>query len=247
MLPKQYHAYAKVFFKEASHKFPPSRIWDHAIELKLGAPASLPGTLMPLSQAEQEELRKFVKEHLGWGTIRPSKSPFKAWFFFIKKKDRKLRPVQDYRPVNHWTIRSAYPLPLIPKLIDQLNGCSLYTKFNIHWGYNNVWIKGDEWKAAFITNEGLFEPTVMFFGLTNSPAMFQTMMSTISADDIVEKWLTIYMDDMAIHTKRNPGESELQHILQHQSYISRVLAKLPNTTFSWSLRSAHLNNHRLNS
>jgi hypothetical protein len=72
----------------------------------------------------------------------------------------------------------------------------------------------------------------MFFGLTNSPAMFQTMMSTISADDIVEKWLTIYMDDMAIHTKRNPGESELQHILQHQSYISRVLAKLPNTTFS---------------
>ena len=50
----------------------------------------------------------------------------------------------------------------------------------IEWGYNEVLIKEkDRWKAAFITNKGLFEPTVMFFGLTNSPATFQTMMNTI--------------------------------------------------------------------
>jgi Reverse transcriptase (RNA-dependent DNA polymerase) len=91
---------------------------------------------------------------------------------------------------------------LIPKLIDQLSRCSLYTKFDIRWGYNNIRIReGDEWKAAFITNEGLFEPTVMFFGLTNSLATFQTMMNSIFANDIAEKWLTVYMDDMAIHTK----------------------------------------------
>jgi RNase H-like domain found in reverse transcriptase/Reverse transcriptase (RNA-dependent DNA polymerase) len=108
-----------------------------------------------------------------------------------------------------------------------LSGCSLYTKFNIRWGYNNVCIKeGDEWKAAFIMNEGLFEPTVMFFGLTNSPATFQMMMNSIFANKIAEKWLTVYMDDMAIHTQRLEHETEEQHVQWHQTYIKRILAKL---------------------
>jgi hypothetical protein len=226
-IPEQYQAYERVFSEEASHEFPPSRPWDHAIDLKPGAPAALPGKLIPLSQAELVKLRAFIEEHCAQGTIRPSKSPYKVRFFYIKKKDRKLRPVQDYRPVNQWTIRNAYPLPLIPELIDRLNGCSLYTKFDIRWGYNNVWIKeGGEWKAAFITNEGLFEPTIMFFGLTNSPATFQTMMNSIFSKEIAEQWLMVYMDDMAIHTKKRTDEMELQHILCHRSYMSRVLAKL---------------------
>ena len=62
---------------------------------------------------------------------------------------------------------------------------SLFSKFEVCWGYNNIRIKeGDEWKAAFVTNEGLFEPRVMFFGLTNSPATFQTMMNTIFAEEL---------------------------------------------------------------
>jgi len=67
-----------------------------------------------LSQLEQEELKKFLKEHLARGTIQPLKSPYAAAFFFIKKKNGKLQPVQDYRPINMWTIRNKYPLPLIP-------------------------------------------------------------------------------------------------------------------------------------
>jgi RNase H-like domain found in reverse transcriptase/Reverse transcriptase (RNA-dependent DNA polymerase) len=219
--------YSRVFSEEALHKFPPSWPWDHAIELKPGAPAALPGKLIPLSQAEQIELQSFIKEHTARGTIRPSKSPYKSRFFYIKKKDGKLQLVQDYWPVNQWTICNAYPLPLIPELIDRLSGCSLYTKFNIQWGYNNVQIKeGDKWKAAFITNEGLFEPTVMFFRLTNSPATFQTMMNFIFANDITEKWLTVYMDDMAIHTQRQPDETEEQHIQRHREYVKWVLDKL---------------------
>jgi hypothetical protein len=72
--------------------------------------------------------------------------------------------------------------------------------------------EGDKWKVAFITNEGLFEPTVMFFRLTNSLATFQTMMNSIFTNNIAEKWLTVYMDDMAIHTKHQPEETEEQHI-----------------------------------
>jgi len=66
----------------------------------------------------------------------------------------------------------------------------------------------------------------MFFGLTNSLATFQTMMNSIFADDIAEKWLTVYMDDMAIHTKWQPEETEEQHVQQHWSYVERVLLKL---------------------
>ena len=72
---------------------------------------------------------------------------------------------------------------------------------------------GDQWKVAFITNKGLFEPTVMFFGLTNSPATFQTMMNMIFANEMAQGWLTVYMDDMMIATKPEPGETEQQHKL----------------------------------
>ena len=151
-------------------------------------------------------------KHLKCGTIRPSKSPYVASFFFIKKKNGKLCPVQDYCPINEWTIKNKYPLPLIPQLIDWLQDCSLFTKFDIRWGYNNICIKdGNQWKAAFITNKGLFEPMVMFFGLTNSLATFQTMINTIFANEMAQGWLTIYMDDMMIATKPKQGETEQQH------------------------------------
>ena len=88
-----------------SQRLPDHTVWDHAIELLPGAPATLPGQLLPLTQEEIEEARKFVKEHLARNTIRPSWSPYAANFFFVKKKDGKLRPVQDYRPLNKWTKR----------------------------------------------------------------------------------------------------------------------------------------------
>ena len=86
----------------------------------------------------------------------------------------------------------------------------MFTKFDIKWGYNNIRIKdGDQWKAAFTTNEGLFEPTVIFFGLTNSLATFQMMMNTIFQDLIADGSMTVYMDDMAIHTTVQPNETEM--------------------------------------
>jgi len=204
-IPLKYRRHAQVFSESAAQRFPSPRIWDHAIELKPEAPATIPGKIYALTVAEQEELLKFVKEHMAKGYIRPSKSPYAAPFFFIKKKDSKLRPVQDYRRLNQWTIRNTYPLPLIPQLINKARSRALFSKFDVRWGYNNVRIRdGDQWKAAFITNEGLFEPTVMFFGLTNSPATFQMMMNAIFEEELREGWLIIYMDDMLIATHDNP-------------------------------------------
>ena len=184
-LPKEYQRHAQVFSEQRAQRFPESRPWDHAIELKKDAPSTLPGKIYSLTQSEQKALQEFIKEHLQKGYIRPSKSPYAAPFFFIKKKDGKLRPVQDYRRINEWTIKNRYPLPLIPELINRVKGATLFSKFDVRWGYNNVRIKkGDEWKAAFITNQGLFEPRVMFFGLTNSPATFQTMMNEIFQEEL---------------------------------------------------------------
>ena len=77
-------------------------------------------------------------------------------------------------------VKDKYPLPLISELIFQLHGARYFAKLDVCWGFNNICIKpGDEWKVAFQTNQGLFEPLVMFFGMTNSPATFQTMMNDI--------------------------------------------------------------------
>ena len=115
--------------------------------------------------------------------------------FFVKKKDGKLRLVQDYRALNAMTVKNKYPLPLIPELIAKLRGAKYFTKLDVR-------IKeGDEWKAAFQTNRGLYEPLVMFFGLTNSPATFQTMMDDIFEDLISEGVVVVYLDNILIFTE----------------------------------------------
>jgi len=93
--------------------------------------------------------------------------------FFIKKKNGSLCLVQDYRALNAVTVKNKYLLPLISELVSQLRRARYFTKLDVRWGFNNVRIKPrNEWKAAFHTNWGLFEPLVMFFGMTNSPATF---------------------------------------------------------------------------
>jgi len=174
------------------------RFWDHAIEL---VPDSKPANckVYPISPLEQRELDAFIEEALGTGRIRPSKSPMASPVFFVKKKDGSLWFVQDYRALNAMTVKNRYPLPLINDLINRLKGARFFTKLDVRWGFNNVRIReGDEWKAAFRTNRGLFEPLVMYFGLTNSPATFQTMMNDIFQDLILSGDVMVYLDDILI-------------------------------------------------
>ncbi len=162
-----------------------------------------------MNRIEDEAVWKFLHDELEKGYIRESKSPYASSFFFVRKKDGKMRLVQDYCKINAVTIRNQYPLPLITDLIRDLSNAYIYTKLNVRWGYNNVRIReGDEKKAAFKTRYGLFEPTVMYFGLTNSPATFQTMMNFIYRDTILKHeplgtTIHVYMDDIGIATRTN--------------------------------------------
>ncbi|RXW20770.1 hypothetical protein EST38_g5090 [Candolleomyces aberdarensis] len=216
-IPKEYHDYLDVFDKKTATRFPGPRPWDHAIDLK---PDFAPrrGKIYSLSPREDKELKEFLDENLAKGYIRSSTSPQASPFFFVAKKDGSLRPCQDYRQLNKATVRNAYPLPRIPDLIDKLRKAKFFTKMDVRWGYNNIRIKdGDQWKAAFITNAGLFEPTVMFFGLTNSPATFQAMMDSIFEEEIREGIAIVYMDDILVFAET---------LKQLEEYTRRILKKL---------------------
>ena len=144
------------------------------------------------------------------GYIRPSKLPQTAPVFFVGKKDGKKRMVQDYCYLNEWTIKNNYPFPLISDILENIGTKKLFTKMDLRWGYNNVRIKeGDEWKAAFTMPEGSFEPTVMFFGLTNSPATFQAMMNELLRDLINTGKVAVFIDDVIVETETEEGHDEL--------------------------------------
>ena len=143
--------------------------------------------------------------------------------------------VQDYRYLNEHTVRNNYPLPLISQLVDKLKGSQYFTKIDLRWGYNNVHIKeGDEWKAAFVCHRGSFELTVMFFGLCNSPATFQTMMNEIFAD--MEDMVVVYIDDIMIFTKGD--------LAQYQAKVKEVLQRLRNNDLFARPESAPLTKWR---
>jgi len=169
-VPEVYQQFAKVFSEEESKQYPPKRAWDHAIEFKKDAPEAIDCKVYPMNRIEDEAVQKFLHNELEKGYICESKSPYTSSFFFVRKKDGKMRLVQDYRKINAITIRNQYPLPLIVDLIHDLSNAHIYTKLDVQWGYNNIRIcEGDKKKAAFKIRYSLFEPTVMYFGLTNSP------------------------------------------------------------------------------
>ena len=94
-------------------------------------------------------------------------------------------------------------------------------KFDIRWGYNNVRIKkGNKWKAVFKTNRGLFEPTVMFFGLINSSTMFQTMMDKLFKEELATGNIVIYMDNILITIAGT--------LNTHKQEVCNILQKLKN-------------------
>jgi len=208
LVPEKFYEWIKVFEKKQSERMPMRKLWDHAIDVKEGF-IPRKGKVYPLSREEREEVREFVKEQLRKGYIWPSKLPQTAPVFFVRKKDGKKRMVQDYQYLNEWTVKNNYPLPLILDVLENIGTKKVFTKMDLRWGYNNVRIKeGDKWKAVFMTPEGSFEPTVMFFGLTNSPATFQAMMNELLRDLTNTEKVAVFIDDVIVGTETEEGHDE---------------------------------------
>jgi hypothetical protein len=158
-----------------------------------------------MSAKERAAEDKFLDENIEKGYIVPSELLYRFATFQVPKKDSdKMQYIIDYQPLNKVTRRDVTPLPSLAQCIEDLQGMEIYSKFNIRWGYNNIRIQEeDQWKAVFKTSQGLFEPKVMFFGISNSPGTFQRFINYI-----LEPWYQKYgrkkgknyMDDIGIAT-----------------------------------------------
>ena len=130
MVPKWFHKYLKVFEKKDSERILTRKVWDHAIDLREGF-VPKKGKIYLLSRVEREEVQEFMKDQLRKDNIRPLKSPQTSLVFFVPKKDRKKRIVQDYQYLNSWTIKNNYPLLLISDLIDSIGKKKVFTKMDL--------------------------------------------------------------------------------------------------------------------
>lgn len=182
------NTYSLVFPDELPKELPPKRAVDHHIELVAGAvPPTRPTYQMSLS--ELAELKKQLDDLLRHGFIRPSQSPY----------------------------GSPIPLPRIDELMDQLHGAQLFTKIDLRSGYHQIRIaEEDIHKTAFRTRYGLYEFTVLPFGLTNAPATFMTLMNEVFKD-FLDSFVVIYLDDILVYSKTKE---------QHLAHLERVLQRL---------------------
>ena len=130
------------------------------------------------------------------------------------------------------TIKNCYPLLLISELVNKLKGAKYFMKLDVRWGYNNIQIEeGDEWKVAFITNHRLFRPLVMFFGLTNSLATFQTMINSLLQDLINTGKVLVYMDNIIIFTNNLDEHQKLVHQVLQILRRNKLYLKLKKCEF----------------
>jgi len=210
-IPPEFTQYHRVFSDKQAQRLPKNQPWDHKIELIPGKEMGKT-SIYRLTPPELQALKEYLKDGEKRGTLRRSKAPNACSFFFIDKKDGKLCPVVDYRPLNEITKKNAAPIPLIPELVDKLLGARFFTKLDIRWGYNNVRIHpNDIKKTTFKTPLGLFESLVMTFGLCNAPATFQTFMDMQFADIIATGHVVIYLDDILIFAETLWELTQLTH------------------------------------
>jgi len=209
LVSRRFWKWKRVFGERESERMPVQKAWDYAIELKKGFTPKK-RKVYSLSREEREEVQAFVKDQLRKGYTQPSKLSQTSLVHFVAKKDGTWRMVQDYRHINQWTIKNGYPLPLIADILDGVGKRKVFTKLDLRWGYNNIRIKeGNKWKAAFTTYIGAYKPTVMYFGLMNSPATFQTIMNDLCRDLINQGDTATFIDDILVATDMEEGHDKL--------------------------------------
>src|SRR5712671_4244240 len=179
-VPAVFKRHWRTFSEQEARQLPPHREFDHRIELHPDAPNVINSKVYPLSQHEQKVLDEYLTDNLEKGYIVASSSRYGSPTFTVKKKDGSLRIVHDYRKLNEYTVLDITPLPKISSILEELRGKSLFSKFDIRAGYNNIRVLAeDTYKTGFKTNKGLFEWIVMPFGLCNAPATFTRMLNEV--------------------------------------------------------------------
>jgi hypothetical protein len=234
--------FADVMPDQLPDELPPKRAVDHKITL-------VPGATPPnqryyrLSYEEQAECKRQLEDGLAKGHIRPSTSPWGSPVLFVKKKDGSYRMCIDYRALNALTIKNRTPLPRVDDLMDQIRGAKWFTSLDLRQGYNQIRMDEESIPlTAFKTKWGLFEYTVMSFGLCNAPATFQTMMNDLFRA-YLDQWLVIFLDDMLIYDR------DLDTHAHHVATVLQILREnklfVKESKCDWFKPEVHFLGHRI--
>jgi hypothetical protein len=208
-------------FPEDLPDMPPDRDIQFSIEL---IPGTAPISKRPyrMDVKDLAELKKQIEELLSKGFIRPSSSPWGAPTLFVDKKDGSRRLCIDYRSLNDVTIKNKYPLPRIEDLFDQMRGYKVFSKIDLRSGYHQLNPSGGYTKDNIHIRYGLYEFTVMSFGLTNAQAYFMYLMNKVFME-YLDKFVVVFIDDILVFSRSVENNEEhlrlvLQKLREHQLY-----------------------------
>jgi hypothetical protein len=216
----------------------PDRDIEFLIELLPGTPlVSKRPYRMPVN--ELVELKKQLAELQAKGFILPSSSPWGAQVLFVEKKDETQRMCIDYRSLNEVTIKNKYPLPRIEDLFDQMKGVSVFSKIDLRSRYHQLKIReSDIPKTAFHTRYGLYEYTVMSFGLTNAPAYFMYLTNKVFME-YLDRFVIVFIDDILIFCKTMEEHEEHLRLVLEKPRSNQLYAKFSKCEF-WLTEVAFL-------
>ena len=199
-------------FSKSSDDIGHTDLVQHSINTRDAAPIRLPPRRLPLGkrQIEKEEIKKMLDR----GIIEPSTSAWSSPVVLITKKDGSPRFCLDYRKLNDVTVKDAYPLPRVEDCINALSGSKYFSSLDLNSGYWQVGMKTeDKEKTAFATTMGLYQFTVMSFGLSNAPSTFERLMENVLRGLQWEECL-LYMDDIIVPCESiHQGIERLDHVL----------------------------------
>jgi len=224
-IPEEYKRHWKVFSEEESHRFPPQRSEDMRITLKPGAPDHIDCKVYPQSKADRERMKEWLHKEEELKRIVQEQSNYVSPVYFIDKiqedgtpsKDKRL--IMNYKGINEHTVKDHNPLPNIQDAIERLHGKTLFSKFDIRWGYNNIRLHPDDrHKAVFKTPFGTYVPRVMYFGLQNAPPFFQRIMHK-DFQGLLQKYpdeVGNYMDDWWIATTSDDEGRKRHRTITHE-------------------------------
>jgi len=214
----EYRDYADIFSQEKINALPEHSKYDHRIDLI--PEAKLPdGPIYPFSKKELDALWHYIRQMEDHGKIRRSSSPIGAPILFVPKPDGTRQLCVDYPGLNKITIKNKYPLPLMSELRSRLGKATIFTKLYLKNGYYLIpMAEGEQWKTAFKSRDGLYEYTMIPFGLCNAPSTFQSMI-----DDVFHNMLDVgviaYMEDILIY---------METVEEYVALVRRVTERLRN-------------------